>query len=319
MPVEPSSPTTKFLRGDKTWATPGGSGDVVGPSASVDSEVALYDGTTGKLLKRAAISGLAKLASGVLSAAVAGTDYAPSLGVSGGQTILGDTSGGGTLTLRGSSAGGKVNVPDLLGLRSANRPVVSFPFQEVVPVGTAQVAVGTGLANTATGTDSSDSTGLWQRVSGATAGLVNIRANPMLPAPGTVEFVIRTGSDIANQRIYLLLSANNGTAGDTQPNDSVGLAYRHAVDANNWEAVSRDGTTSATAADIAPIAANTIYVCRIRYDGTNYHMSVNGSAEVTMSSNLPTAATGMCICTSNSAGTHYLYWGVMARFFNWPT
>ena len=56
-------------------AAGGGSGDVVGPSSSVASEVALYDGTTGKLLKRAAISGLAKLASGVLSAAAAGTDY----------------------------------------------------------------------------------------------------------------------------------------------------------------------------------------------------------------------------------------------------
>lgn len=46
----------------------GGSGDVVGPSSSVASEVALFDGTTGKLIKRAAATGIAKLASGVLSA-----------------------------------------------------------------------------------------------------------------------------------------------------------------------------------------------------------------------------------------------------------
>ena len=38
------------------------------PAASIDSEVALFDGTTGRLLKRAAISGLATLTSGVLSA-----------------------------------------------------------------------------------------------------------------------------------------------------------------------------------------------------------------------------------------------------------
>lgn len=53
----------------------GGSGDVVGPASSIDSEVALFNSTTGKLLKAATISGLTKLTSGVLSAAVAGTDY----------------------------------------------------------------------------------------------------------------------------------------------------------------------------------------------------------------------------------------------------
>jgi hypothetical protein len=62
------------------WATPaggggGGSGDVVGPSASVASEVALFDGTTGKLVKRATGTGIAKLTSGVLGTATAGTDY----------------------------------------------------------------------------------------------------------------------------------------------------------------------------------------------------------------------------------------------------
>lgn len=45
-----------------------GSGDVVGPASSVDSEVALFDSTTGKLLKRASATGVAKLTSGVLSA-----------------------------------------------------------------------------------------------------------------------------------------------------------------------------------------------------------------------------------------------------------
>ena len=51
----------------------GGSGDVVGPSSSVDSEVALFSGTTGKLLKRASASGLATLTSGVLGTQTAGT------------------------------------------------------------------------------------------------------------------------------------------------------------------------------------------------------------------------------------------------------
>lgn len=56
-------------------ASGSGSGDVVGPASSVDSEIALFDSTTGKLLKRATGSGIAKITSGVLGTASAGTDY----------------------------------------------------------------------------------------------------------------------------------------------------------------------------------------------------------------------------------------------------
>lgn len=52
-----------------------GAGDVVGPASSVDDEIALFDATTGKLIKRATTTGLLKATSGVLSAAAAGTDY----------------------------------------------------------------------------------------------------------------------------------------------------------------------------------------------------------------------------------------------------
>lgn len=49
----------------------GGFGDVVGPASSVDSEVVLFNSTTGKLIKRASATGIAKLTSGVLSAVTA--------------------------------------------------------------------------------------------------------------------------------------------------------------------------------------------------------------------------------------------------------
>lgn len=52
-----------------------GSGDVSGPASSVDSELALFDSTTGKLIKRASTTGILKGTSGVLSAATAGTDF----------------------------------------------------------------------------------------------------------------------------------------------------------------------------------------------------------------------------------------------------
>ncbi len=63
-----------FPAGDK--GTDGaGTGDVVGPVASVDGEMALYNATTGKLIKRSTLTGLIKATSGVAAAATAGTDY----------------------------------------------------------------------------------------------------------------------------------------------------------------------------------------------------------------------------------------------------
>jgi hypothetical protein len=49
-----------FWRGDGQWAPPAGGGDVVGPTASVDGELPLYSGTTGKVIKRCALTGFVK-------------------------------------------------------------------------------------------------------------------------------------------------------------------------------------------------------------------------------------------------------------------
>lgn len=68
-------------------------GAVVGPASSVDGELALFNGTGGRQIKRAAVSGLLKAASGVLSAAVAGTDYIVPSGLSGALDLLGSTRG----------------------------------------------------------------------------------------------------------------------------------------------------------------------------------------------------------------------------------
>src|SRR3990167_547573 len=48
---------------------PAGGGDVTGPGVSVDGELALFNGVTGALLKRATGTGVAHVASGVFSVA----------------------------------------------------------------------------------------------------------------------------------------------------------------------------------------------------------------------------------------------------------
>jgi len=42
---------TTFWRGDGQWITPAAGGDVVGPANAVDANIAVFDLTTGKLLK----------------------------------------------------------------------------------------------------------------------------------------------------------------------------------------------------------------------------------------------------------------------------
>ena len=84
-----------------------GAGDVVGPASSVDSELALFNSTTGKLIKRASLTGLVKATSGVASAATAGTDFVAPSGALG-------TPSSGTLTnctADGTDGVGFRNVP----------------------------------------------------------------------------------------------------------------------------------------------------------------------------------------------------------------
>lgn len=83
-------------------------GDVTGQASSVDNEIALFSSTTGKVIKRATTTGILKASSGVIGAAVSGTD----IKTINGSSILGSGDlavGGGswiylsTVTASGSS------------------------------------------------------------------------------------------------------------------------------------------------------------------------------------------------------------------------
>lgn len=102
------------------YSTATGGGDAsTNTATSVDSEVALFSGTTGKLLKRATGSGIAKLTSGVLGTATAGTDYynpggtdvAVADGGTGASTLTGVLKGNGTSAVTGSATLTDVGTP----------------------------------------------------------------------------------------------------------------------------------------------------------------------------------------------------------------
>lgn len=47
---------SNFLRGDNTWATPAGSGDVSGPGSSTDNALVRFDGATGNVIQNSVIT-----------------------------------------------------------------------------------------------------------------------------------------------------------------------------------------------------------------------------------------------------------------------
>ena len=108
-----------------------GAGDVSGPASSVDSELALFNSTTGKLIKRASLTGLVKATSGVASAATAGTDFVAPSGALG-------TPSSGTLTnctVDGTNPIGYRDLP-AVGTKTGSYTLATGDVGKYVQVGT---------------------------------------------------------------------------------------------------------------------------------------------------------------------------------------
>jgi len=109
---------------------------IEGVTSSVDSEIALWSSTTGKVLKRATVTGVLKATSGVLAAATAGTDYAKPDTAS--TWSANQSFNSGNLRLNGSSSGtATLNAPAAAATNTYTLPpdAATLGYRNVPAVG----------------------------------------------------------------------------------------------------------------------------------------------------------------------------------------
>jgi hypothetical protein len=112
-----------------------------GLGSSVANEVVLFNGTDGRQLKRATTTGIAKLTSGVLSAATAGTDYASA----GAITSSGLTMATARLLGRTTASTGSPEEITIGANLSMTAGTLSATGIDGLPIGTIQLTVDTSL------------------------------------------------------------------------------------------------------------------------------------------------------------------------------
>ena len=186
-----------------------GTGDVVGPASSVNAQIALYSGTTGKLIQAATTTGMVKATSGVIAAAAAGTDYvAPggALGTPSSGTLTNTTGlpistgvaglGTGIATALGQSVG-TAGAPVLFNGALGTPSSATLTNATGLPISTGVSGLGTGVATALAST------------TGTTGGVVTYDGDA--GTPSALNLANATGLPLSTGITGTLGVANGGT------------------------------------------------------------------------------------------------------------
>jgi len=128
--------------------------------------------------------------------------------------------------------------------------------------------------------------------------------------------IVATGASVADQRIWVVWSTIAPSNTDDLPGGGTaqhfGFRFSTPAGDSSWVGSSRDGTTqSVTAAVGASVTVNTTYKLRVRKVNSSLFFSVNDSAEIEKTTNLPAETTSLnwyCIITTTAAATKSIVW-----------
>lgn len=315
-----TSDTIKYYITGTGWATLGtgtGSGDAsTNTATSVDSEIALFSGTSGKTLKRATTTGLLKGTSGVISAATEGTDY-----YGGGGTDVLVTDGGtgrstGTtaysLVATGTTATGAqqtlangATTEILVGGGAAALPVWTTATGTGAPVRATSPTLVTPVLGTPTSVTLTNATGL--PVSGITASTVTALGVGTVELGHATDTTLSRGAAgrLAVEGVNVVTATSTDTlTGKTIDANGSGNSITNLETADLASGVLNTSTSLATASDtqIPSALATKTYVDN-SVQGLSWKQAVRvaSTANITIASALTNASTidGITVATGD--------------------
>jgi hypothetical protein len=247
-----------------------GVGDVVGPASSTNGQLPVFSGTTGKLITNSTLSGILKGTTGVVSAAVAGTDYivpGGALGTPSSGTLT-NTTGYLTSNLSGLGTGIATALGQSVG--TAGAPVLFNGALGTPSSGTLTNATGLPITTGVSGLGTGVATTLGLTV-GTTGGIVTYEGDA--GTPSSIGLTNATGLPLATGVTGTLNYSNGGTG-----LSALGTANQYLR--VNGSATGLEYATLAAGGDVTGPASSTDNAI-VRFDSTTGKVIQNSTATIT--------------------------------------